>query len=130
MAGTTTRTIQKFLKTNLAAGKVDESTSFGSTVRALWGDDTHIYMAGETTNTIQKFEVLIPSLLLILDGVTVDTVALAGASVPDNANDWEIMSDAVSYMGSFTIEVSDATVAENNPTSIVRGSTYDTGTVT
>jgi hypothetical protein len=34
MAGEATRTIQKFLKTNLAAGKVDESTSYGGTVYA------------------------------------------------------------------------------------------------
>ena len=67
---------------------------------------------------------------LDIDGVTVDTTALGGASVPDNANDWQIGSDAVSYIGSFTIEVGGATVAEYNPTSIVLGATYDTGTVT
>jgi hypothetical protein len=33
-------------------------------------------------------------------------------------------------MGSFTFEVGGATVAEYNPTDIVRGTTYDTGTVT
>ena len=70
------------------------------------------------------------NLILSIDGVVEDTVALGGASVPDNANNWTVGSDATPYIGSFTFEVDGVTVAEYNPSDIVRGTTYDTGTVT
>lgn len=43
---------------------------------------------------------------LDVDGVTVDTVALGGASVPDNAAAWQFGSNATLYIGAVEVDVS------------------------
>ncbi|KKN30088.1 hypothetical protein LCGC14_0837650 [marine sediment metagenome] len=67
-----------------------------------------------------------------------DTVALAGASVPDNANDWLIIDNSTTpfmpYMASFQLTVSDVLHAWYAPNTIVENTgevgTADAGTAT
>ncbi|MCK5640860.1 MAG: hypothetical protein KAJ19_08685, partial [Gammaproteobacteria bacterium] len=53
-----------------------------------------------------------------------------GLSVPDNANDWILMGDATPYWGQYEHTVSSVLIADYEPTTMIRGETYDTGTVT
>ena len=53
VAGETTNTIRKYLKSDMSL--VAESPSYGGSIRALYVDATHVFAAGETTFTVRKY---------------------------------------------------------------------------
>lgn len=63
--------------------------------------------------------------------IDVDTVALAGASVPDNGNDWFVMrNNSMPYMDYYTETVGGVIILIYQPVSYLKGTTYSTGTAT
>lgn len=62
------------------------------------------------------------NLNMIVDGVGTQ-IALAGASVPDNANNWIWFSNAVPYIGSIEVWVSSTRIVNYTPTSYIVSTT-------
>lgn len=67
---------------------------------------------------------------IAIDGGAPVTVALAGASVSDNTNDWILMSNISPYWGDYSHTVSGTLIGHYAPVTIIRGEAYSTGTVT
>ena len=65
-----------------------------------------------------------------IDTVEADSDALAGASIPDNANNWVLMSNAMPYCSYYKHTVGGVLVAHYAPNDIIHGTAYSTGTVT
>lgn len=61
------------------------------------------------------------NLKIYLDGVEADSVAMGAASVPDNANNWVVMSVAVPYLDYFKHSVGGALVAWYQPATMIQG---------
>lgn len=70
-------------------------------------------------------------LKIYIDDSEEDSMALSGASVPDNANDWLVnQNNALPYFDYYKHTVSDVLITQYQPETIVLGEEYSTGTAT
>ena len=71
------------------------------------------------------------NLKIYIDTVEEDSIALSGASVPDNANNWLLVqNNVIPYMDFYKHTVGGVLITSYQPAAIIGGQTYSTGTVT
>jgi hypothetical protein len=102
-------------------------------VYAVINYDSSIVLSKEVSSAITSGEYKVKAyadsanLTLEIDDVVEDTIALGGSSVPDNASDWVLMSNATPYMNYYSHSVGGTEVARYEPTVMLTGVTLVDG---
>jgi hypothetical protein len=120
-----------------ASGSRVVSTDTGASWAADTGEDARVFSVWtsivevSSTVAVGEHDVVVAAdttdMTLTIDSVEEDSMALSGASVPDNANNWVFMDNSVNefmpYAGSIAIEVSSTDVLLYDPADIISGTT-------